>query len=74
MDFGLPSSIIFDHDSRFLSYFWQALWGLMDTKLKKKYCLLSSNKGSNSRCSSIVALFNHKHMKAWDSKIPYVKE
>lgn len=33
--FGLPSSIIFDNNSRLLKYFWQMLCELMDTKLKE---------------------------------------
>jgi hypothetical protein len=34
--FGLPKSIISDHDSQFVGSFWTSLWALMDTKLKKR--------------------------------------
>ena len=32
--FGLPKTIVFDRDVRFMSYFWKTLWHLMGTKLK----------------------------------------
>ncbi|KAK8918938.1 hypothetical protein KSP39_PZI021945 [Platanthera zijinensis] len=31
---GLPSSIVFDRDVRFMSYFWKTLWMKTDTTLK----------------------------------------
>ena len=31
---GLPRSIIFDRDSKFVGYFWKTLWMKMGTKLK----------------------------------------
>ena len=33
--FGIPKSIISDHDSRFLNTFWSSLWLMLDTKLTK---------------------------------------
>ena len=31
--FGIPDSIVPDHNARFTSLFWKALWNLMGTKL-----------------------------------------
>ena len=31
--FGIPDSILSDHDAQFTSLFWKALWNLMGTKL-----------------------------------------
>jgi hypothetical protein len=33
--FGLPQTIIYDHDNRFLSTFCSSLWSMLDTKLTK---------------------------------------
>jgi len=33
--FGFPTSIVLDHDSRFLGEFWTSLWKMMDTKFKR---------------------------------------
>lgn len=33
--FGIPQSIILDHDSKFLSAFWLSLCSFLDTKLTK---------------------------------------
>ena len=33
--FRLPTSIIYDRDTRFVGKFWSSLWELMDTRLKK---------------------------------------
>jgi hypothetical protein len=35
VQFGLPTSIISDRDTRFLEDFWTSLWRMMDTKLKR---------------------------------------
>uniref|UniRef100_A0A2N9GGF1 RNA-directed DNA polymerase n=1 Tax=Fagus sylvatica TaxID=28930 RepID=A0A2N9GGF1_FAGSY len=32
--YGLPKTIVFDRDVRFMSYFWKTLWHLVGTKLK----------------------------------------
>ena len=35
VQFGLPTSIILDRDTRFLGDFWTIFWMMMDTKLKR---------------------------------------
>jgi len=30
---GLPKSIVFDNDCKFLSHFWKTFWGKLGTKL-----------------------------------------
>ncbi|CAA7407447.1 unnamed protein product [Spirodela intermedia] len=32
--YGLPKSIVSDHDIRFTNHFWRTLWRLLGTKLK----------------------------------------
>jgi len=41
---GLPWSIVSDRDVKFVSYFWNVLWGKLGTKLLFLYNLSSSNK------------------------------
>ena len=43
--FGLPTSIVSDHDSQFVGNFWSNLWNLMDTKLKKGTSFHSKTNG-----------------------------
>ena len=30
---GMPSTIVLDHDAKFLSHFWHTLWNKLGTKL-----------------------------------------
>jgi hypothetical protein len=54
MHFGIPLSIISDHDYRFFATF-EGLWGLMDTKLKRSSILKQMDKlGSKSHHSAII--------------------
>ena len=34
---GLPSTIVYGSDVKFVSYFWKTLWKLFDTTLKISY-------------------------------------
>ncbi|KAJ9546644.1 hypothetical protein OSB04_019187 [Centaurea solstitialis] len=56
---GLPSSIISDRDTRFLSHFWRSLWIMVNTKLNGRLRSL----GNLLRC--LVG----DHVKAWDRKL-----
>ena len=68
--FGLPTSIIFDRDSRFLGKFWSSLWELMDTKLKKSIAFHPQIDGQtevvNRRLVQLLRRYNIKHLKSWD--------
>jgi hypothetical protein len=75
--FGLPTSIVFDQDSRFMGKFWSILWELMDTRLKKRTSFHPQTDGQTEVVNKIVVhllreYFN-KHPKLWDEHLCYVQ-
>jgi hypothetical protein len=75
--FGLPKSIIFDRDSRFVGIFWSSLWVLMDTKLKKSITFHPQTDGQTEVVSPTVVHLLHaycsKHPKLWDEHLHYIQ-
>jgi len=75
--FGLPSSIISDRDSRFLGHFWDSLWGMMDTRLKKSTTFHPQTDGQtevvNRTMVHMLRGYNAKHPKTWDDSLPYLQ-
>ena len=68
--FGIPQTIIFDWDSRFLITFWSSLWSLMDTKLTKSTTFHPQTDGQievvNWMIIHILRIYNVKHPRTWD--------
>ena len=75
--FGIPHSIISDHDSRFLSTFWSSLWSMLDTKLTKSTTFHPQTDGQtevvNRMIVHILRMYNSKHPRTWDESLPYVQ-
>eukprot|EP01018_Ginkgo_biloba_P010334 Gb_18706 [translate_table: standard] len=75
--FGLPTSIISDRDTQFLSHFWTALWGMMDTKLKRSTAFHPQTDGQTEVVNQTLVHFlrgyNQKHPKTWDESLPYIQ-
>ena len=74
---GVPRSIVFDRDVKFLSYFWKVLWGKLGTKL-----LLSTNCHSqtdgqieavNRTLSTLLCTTIQKNLKNWDDCFPFIE-
>ena len=42
---GLPSTIVYDRDVKFVNYFWKTLWKLFGTTLKFSYAFHSQIDG-----------------------------
>jgi hypothetical protein len=77
VQFELPTSIIYDRDTRFLGDFGTRLWRMIDTKLKRIIVFHPRNDGKREVVNQIVVFFLrgycNKHPKLWDEHIPYVQ-
>jgi hypothetical protein len=75
--FGIPQTIIFDWDNRFLNTFWSSLWSLLDTKLMKSTAFHpqtdDQTKVVNQMIMQIMHMYNYKHPHTWDDSLPYVQ-
>ena len=75
--FGLPTSIISDRDSQFLGHFWDSLWGMMDTRLKKSTAFHPQTDGQtevvNRTMVHMLRGYSSKHPKTWDESLPYLQ-
>jgi len=74
--FGLPTSIVSDHDSRFVEKFWSSRSELMDTKLNKNTtfhpCTYGQIEVVNKTVLQFLRGYCSKHPKLWVEKFCYV--
>jgi hypothetical protein len=59
--FGIPQTIISDHDSFFLSTFWLSLWSLLDTKLTKSTSFHPQTDGQNEVINQMIVHIMHMY-------------
>jgi hypothetical protein len=75
--FGIPQTIIFDRDNRFLKTFWSSLWSLLENKLTKFTAFHTQTndqtKVINRMIVHILCMYNSKHPCTWDERLPYVQ-
>jgi hypothetical protein len=75
--FGIPQTIIFDQDSRFLNTFWSSLWSLLDTKLTKSTAFHPQRdiktEVFNHMIVHTLCMYNSKHPRTWDDNLLYVQ-
>jgi hypothetical protein len=75
--FGIPQTIVSDRESQFLSTFWSSLWSLLDTKLTKSMAFHPQIDGQtevvNRMIVHILRMYNSKHPRTWDERLPYVQ-
>lgn len=67
---GLPSSIISDCDTRFLSHFWRSLWKMANTQLNFSSAYHPQTDGQieivNRSLSNLLRWLVGDHVKSWD--------
>jgi hypothetical protein len=75
--FGIPYTIIFDQENKFLNTFWSSLWSLLDTKLTKYISFRPQTDGQreavNHMIVHILRMYNSNNPHTWDASLPYVQ-
>ena len=70
---GLPSSIMSDRDTRFLSHFWRCLWKLANTKLDFSSAYHPQIDGQTEVVNHSLKNLLHNlvgdHVKGWDQQL-----
>lgn len=74
---GLPHSIVFDRDTKFLGHFWRTLWRKVGTKLLFSTTCHRQTDGQtkvvNRTLSALLRATVGKNLKNWLDCIPYVE-
>jgi hypothetical protein len=72
--YGLPKTIVFDKDVKFMSYFWKTLWHLVGTKLKFSATYHPQTDGQtevvNWSLRNLLRCLVGDHARTWDSILP----
>jgi hypothetical protein len=74
---GMPSTIISDRDSKFLSYFWRTLWNKLGTKLLFSTTYHPQTHGQtevvNCTLGTMLRAVLKKNLKMWEECLPRVE-
>jgi hypothetical protein len=74
---AMPSTIVLDHDAKFLSHFWRTLWNKLGTKLLFSTTCLPQMDGQtevvNRTLGTMLRDDLKKNLKMWDECLPHVE-
>ncbi|KAK9105428.1 hypothetical protein Scep_022272 [Stephania cephalantha] len=70
---GLPTSIVSDRDTRFLSHFWRSLWAMVNTQLKFSSAYHPQTDGQtevvNRSLGNLLRSLVGENVRSWDFKL-----
>jgi hypothetical protein len=74
---GVPKTIVFDRDVKFVSYFWKTLWAKLGTKLLFSTTCHPQTDGQtevvNRTLSMLLRTMVKKNLKDWEDCLPHVE-
>jgi hypothetical protein len=74
---GIPNTIVFDRDAKFLSHFWRPLWNKLGTKLLLSKTFHPQTDGQtevvNTTLSTMLRTVLDKTLKCWEDCLPRVE-
>jgi hypothetical protein len=74
---GVPRSIVFKHDAKFLSHFWKVLWRKLGTKLLFSTTCHPQMDGQtevvNRTLSTLLCTIIQKNLKNWEDCLPFIE-
>jgi hypothetical protein len=74
---GVPNTIVFDRDTKFLSHFWRTLWAKLGTNLLFSTTCHPQTDGQtkvvNRTLSTMLRVVLKKNIKMWKECLPHVE-
>jgi hypothetical protein len=74
---GVPHTIVFDRDAKFLSHFWRSLWNKLGTKLLFSTTSHPQTDGQtevvNMTLYTMLRIVLDKNLKLWEDCLPHVE-
>jgi len=70
---GVPKSIVFDRNTKFISHFWKTLWRKLGTKLLFSAACHPQTEVVNRTLFFFLRAIIHKNLKSWDTCLPIVE-
>ncbi|WZZ64683.1 hypothetical protein YC2023_076053 [Brassica napus] len=74
---GMPKTIVYDRDAKFLSYFWKTLWSKLGTRLMFSTTCHPQTDGQtevvNRILSALLRSLVKKNLRLWEECLPHVE-